>query len=78
MLKTMYDPLMDLKNYTDKHGRDNLAAAVGVTAAFIWMIANNTRNPSPKVAKRIVKATDGAVTLVDLRPDIWGSQHESL
>ena len=67
-----YTPVMNLKNYTKEHGRDDLAKAVGVTPAFIWMVANHTRNASPRLAKLIHAATDRTVSLEELRPDIWG------
>ena len=63
---------MNLKKYTDEHGRDKLANAVGISSVYVWQLANGKRSPSPGIAKKIHAATDKTVSLEELRPDIWG------
>ena len=58
---------------TSPQHRESIAAAAGTTPDYLWQIESawNGRRPSPELARRIVAATGGVVTLTDLRPDIW-------
>jgi len=48
-----------------------LAAAVEVTPTWIALIAAGRRKASPRLAKAIEDATQGAVTRQELRPDLF-------
>ena len=48
-----------------------LAAQVGVTPTWMALITNGLRKPSLRLAVEIEKATDGAVTRQELRPDVF-------
>ncbi|AMM23194.1 transcriptional regulator [Variovorax sp. PAMC 28711] len=64
---------MDLKTYFDS-GRGNgvaLAAALSIPASYLSQMASGNRSVSPERAVAIEKATDGAVSRRDLRPDDW-------
>lgn len=58
----------------DRDRRKSLAAAVEASPDYLWQVATgwNGRKPSPKLARRINKATHGLVSLSSLRPDIYG------
>lgn len=49
------------------------AAAVGVSPAFVWQWVNGKRPVPAQHCIPIEKATGGAVTRYDLRPDVFGS-----
>lgn len=49
-----------------------IANAVGSSPAYISQIAYGHRDPSPVLAQEIERATGGAVTRGDLRPDVYG------
>lgn len=66
---------MDLNTYFKEKGRrGELAASLGLSAAYLWQLASgwDERKPSPQLALRIEEATGGDVTRHDLRPDIFG------
>lgn len=48
-----------------------LASNVGVTQGRVWQWCNGDRVPAERCAD-IERATDGAVTRYDLRPDVFG------
>lgn len=74
--------VMQLTDYiSDREYRQHLARALCASAdpksvrsmsAYIWQIATAWRGkrPSPEMASRIQAATNGAVTVADLRPDL--------
>lgn len=68
---------MNLAEYLLIEDRKRLAKAVGVCPAYLYQIATGRRKPSPALAKRIAAATNGAVTLAELRPDVWGDEQNS-
>lgn len=59
---------MKLKKYRTIMGltQQQLAKKIGVVVSHINMIEGGSRRPSPSLAKKIVKITDGAVTLEEL------------
>jgi DNA-binding transcriptional regulator YdaS (Cro superfamily) len=73
---------MQLTDYiADTARRQHLARVLCASAdhkpvqsmsAYLWQIATGWRGrrPSPEMASRIQSATDGAVTVADLRPDL--------
>lgn len=65
---------MDLATYiSDKARRDALAKAIPTAPQYLWQMATHWRGkrPSPLMARAIERATQGAVTLSELRPDVW-------
>ena len=52
-------------------GKRDFAARAGTTVAHLIQLAGGHRQPSPDMAKRLAKASGGAIKLHDLRPDIW-------
>lgn len=72
---------MDLTNYFEtKGGTGTLTCKVlvstakkaGCSAGTLHLVALGHRTPSWKLAQRLEKATDGQVTAVGLRPDVFG------
>lgn len=64
---------MDLRNYLDRlprGGGADLARRLQTTHVYLCQLANGARRASPAMAMRIQQATDGAVTALDLRPDL--------
>jgi DNA-binding transcriptional regulator YdaS (Cro superfamily) len=49
-----------------------VAAAAGCSPATLYMIAKGHKSASAKLAARIQQATGLAVTVHDLRPDVFG------
>lgn len=65
---------MDLSTYIKDSGvRQRLADECGTSPAYLWQIAKGWRGRKASVdlAKKIVAASGGVVTLRDLRPDIY-------
>lgn len=63
---------MDLPTYLSASGmtQKDLARQLEVTPAMIWQWANDHRRVSAEQAIAIERATDGAVTCEELRPDV--------
>lgn len=64
---------MDMKTYLQQatpDERDALAAAVGSSVGYFYLIGGGHRRPSPSLCKRLVGA-EPKLGLGDLRPDIW-------
>lgn len=53
-----------------KDEREQLAAQVGTSAAYLWQIAYKQRRCNESMAIEIEKASKGAVRVEDLRPDV--------
>ncbi|KGC15007.1 hypothetical protein DM48_333 [Burkholderia gladioli] len=51
--------------------REVFAARCGTTAAFLRNVVYGQRKPGEKLCVAIERATEGAVTRRDLRPDDW-------
>lgn len=64
---------MDLKNYiTAERGRAaTLAAIINVSPSYLSQLISGASAISPERCVEIERATDGAVTRKDLRPDDW-------
>jgi len=72
---------MDLIEYRQHHGPNawhELADKVGTSHAYISQLAHGFRRPSPKMTTRLVRATNGELTHVALRPDIYGALDQSI
>ncbi len=73
---------MTLKEYLTRTGRKqvDLASTAGVSQAHISQICKFGRRPSPDVAARISRATNGEVAVLDLLyPDgVFENQPESV
>jgi len=46
-----------------------MAEKAGTVPAYIYQIARNIKKPSLRMARKLIAASGGLVTLVDLRPD---------
>lgn len=65
---------MDLSTYiADPSRRDALVKTTQANPQYLWQVANSWRGKraSPELAIAIERATKGAVTRSELRPDIW-------
>ncbi|MBU2766105.1 helix-turn-helix domain-containing protein [Acidithiobacillus ferrivorans] len=63
---------MDLISYLRSTTQVALARKLGVTQGTVWQLSNGRIRMSADWADRIHKATNGAVTREELRPDIFG------
>lgn len=70
---------MDIKRYLQSHPDDvqRIAELAGTKPVYLRQIAGGHRRPSHKLAQAIQRATAGAVTVHDLRPDIYGDRPAS-
>ncbi|TAM15942.1 MAG: hypothetical protein EPN65_16645 [Pandoraea sp.] len=65
---------MDLKTYLstlERGGASALATSIGVSISFLSQMASGSSAISPARCVSIERATGGAVTRRDLRPDDW-------
>lgn len=67
---------MKLAAFLERADRKLLARALRTHEGYLYQIATGRRKPGTTMAKRIHEATLGAVTLAELRPDVWGSSEE--
>jgi len=66
---------MDISTYYSNlpvGGRKALADALDVPPAFLYQIATGRRAVPPTLCRDVERATGGAVTRYDLRPDVFG------
>jgi DNA-binding transcriptional regulator YdaS (Cro superfamily) len=66
---------MDMRTYYDSlpvGGRRALADALEIAPAYLYQMASGRRTVSPKLCRSIERATNGVVTVHDLRPDVFG------
>lgn len=68
---------MNLAEYLLIADRKLLASSVKTIPAYLYQIATGRRQPSATLARRIHDATQGAVSLESLRPDVWGDQENN-
>lgn len=61
-----------LQTFIDDYGSGALAAAMGVSKSAVSSWRNGRFLPSHRTARRIAELSGGAVTVHDLRPDIFG------
>lgn len=50
--------------------RERVATAAGTSVAYLWQLAGGHRKASIELASRLQSASDGALTVSGLRPDI--------
>ena len=65
---------MNLKQYfkDEPYGaKKEMADFLGITPTWLVLLIKKSRRPSPELAKKIQKATQGLVTAKDLRPDLF-------
>ena len=65
---------MNLKQYfkDEPYGsKKEMAEHLGITQTWLGLLLREARKPSPELAKKIEKATQGLVTAKELRPDIF-------
>lgn len=65
--------LRDLLPLLTAAEKRSLATSAGTQYIYLFQMAAGARQPSPKLARRLV-AADARLTLPDLRPDLWGEQ----
>lgn len=53
-------------------GKARFSEAIGVSSAYLYQMSTGLRPVKPTLARAIQAATNGAVTVHDLRPDIFG------
>ena len=66
---------MKLRTYYDSMppgGRSTLAESLKVSLPYLYQIATHRRPVPPTLCHHIETATKGAVTVHDLRPDVFG------
>lgn len=52
--------------------KSEMAEAIGVSRTWMALLVAGSQVPSPELCVEIEKYTNGAVTRVELRPDIFG------
>lgn len=65
---------MTLTEYfeTEPYGaKKEMADYLGITPTWFGLIINGSKVPSAKLARKIEKATQGLVTIEELRPDLF-------
>ena len=62
---------MNLQNFLLSNTQASLALSLGVSQGLVHQWAKGLRPVSPQQCVAIEKATNGAVTRKDLRPDDW-------
>ena len=68
---------MDAKTFYSQFGEDEskrVSIAAGTTLEYFKQVMYDNRKFSPKLAVKIVVASEGRMTRAGLRPDIWGSE----
>ncbi len=51
---------------------EKVSKAAGTKLVYFRQIATKFRTPSPRLAKKLEKASKGRLSRQSLRPDIWG------
>lgn len=59
---------------TPQEQRETVAEKAETTVAYLWQLSGGHRKASLEMAKRLQVATEGALTIEGLRPDIFGDQ----
>ena len=52
--------------------RATLASEAGTSVGYLDQLKGDHRKPGPALARRLVAASRGELTLADVRPDLWG------
>lgn len=66
---------MTLKEYFADEplgAKTEMADYLGITLTWLGLISRGAKKPSPQLARKIEKATQGLVTAAELRPDVFG------
>jgi DNA-binding transcriptional regulator YdaS (Cro superfamily) len=74
MMQQKKGGFMNLKSYfkDEPYGsKKEMADHLGITQTWLGLLLRKARRPSPELAKKIEKATQGLVTAKELRPDIF-------
>lgn len=70
---------MNIRTYYDAlpvGGRRALADDLGVSPAYLYQMVTGIRPVSATLCRTIERATKGAVTVHELRPDVFGEAPE--
>jgi DNA-binding transcriptional regulator YdaS (Cro superfamily) len=65
---------MHLKTYFEGEpygAKKEMSDFLGITPTWLGLLIKKQKRPSISLSKKIVKATQGLVTLKELRPDIF-------
>ncbi|CAB5220066.1 Putative bacterial antitoxin YdaS [uncultured Caudovirales phage] len=65
---------MNLREYFKEEPRGakkEMCEYLGITQTWLGLLLRNARRPSPELAKRIERATQGMVSASELRPDLF-------
>ena len=65
---------MNLKQYFRDEpfgAKKEMADYLGISPTWLSLLISKSRQPSPELAKKIQKATQGLVTAKELRPDLF-------
>jgi DNA-binding transcriptional regulator YdaS (Cro superfamily) len=65
---------MTLKEYFNGEpygAKKEMAQYLGITPTWLGLLLRKSRQPSPELAKKIERATQGLVSAHDLRPDLF-------
>lgn len=71
-MRKKVQPLIDFINDLSKHDQELLANELGTSRGYLQQIAYGFSLASPILAKRIAQATSTKVSVIDIRPDIFG------
>lgn len=52
--------------------REALAVQAQTSVGYLDQLKGGHRKPGPALARRLVAASRGGLTLADVRPDLWG------
>lgn len=72
---------MNLQEYfsTEPRGsKKEMADYLGISQVWLSQLIKQKKEPSVWLARKILRATQGLVTLHDLRPDLFGPNQEIL
>lgn len=70
---------MELRDYwlaMSTEDRQAFVDRAGTTISYMPLLTGGHRRPSPELARKLVEASDGVLTLTALRPDIWPPQED--
>ena len=65
---------MDLKKYFKDEplgAKKEMSEYLGITPTWLGLLIKKAKKPSPTLARKIEKATQGLVTAKELRPDLY-------
>lgn len=68
---------MNIKDYLNTltpNQRNEFARRAGTKPSHLPQLKGGHSKPSVKLSRELVEASNGALTLEELRPDVWGVQ----